>query len=234
MSDSRAEVFRALARARGRASPVDNIREELEAIGLPPTPAMDADSALEAFLIRLTQAKATVEIAADRTQVVKSISNYLYRRHNSRRIVAGHDPRLAALPWRDGGVLVRFDAAEAEDTVSVSYAGLGVAESGSVLLYSDRGNPARNNWLVQEQIVVLDLDDLQENFEQAWLRIGADREAGICPRAIHFISGPSSTGDIVGHLVVGAHGPLALHVILRGHVEPQQQESLAQYLQLPY
>jgi len=231
MTDSRSAMLAAIAQRRGRANAAEVIHRQLEELGAPPCPGLDADTALETFLMRLIQAKASAEVAADRSQVVKAISNYLYKRHNSRRLVSGHDPRLAALPWRDGGVLVRFDAAVPEDVVSVSYARLAVAESGSVLLYSDRSNPARNNWLVQEHIVVLDLDELQPSLEDAWQLIARDREAGICPRGIHFISGPSSTGDIVGHIVVGAHGPQKLHVIIRGHVDSEQLDSLAPYLQ---
>jgi len=34
------------------------------------------------------------------------------------------------------------------------------------------------------------------------------------PRATNFISGPSRTGDIEQTIVLGAHGPYRVHVIL--------------------
>ena len=122
------------------------------------------------------------------------------------------------MPWRDGGVLVRFGAAEAEDPISISYAKLAVAESGSLVLFSDRSNPGANNWLVQDHIILLDEQDLVADFEKAWARIRELQTETGSPRGISFISGPSSTGDIKGHLVFGAHGPQHLHVIYIGEV----------------
>ena len=36
------------------------------------------------------------------------------------------------------------------------------------------------------------------------------------PRAVNFISGPSRTGDIEQTIVLGAHGPCRVHLILVG------------------
>jgi L-lactate dehydrogenase complex protein LldG len=34
------------------------------------------------------------------------------------------------------------------------------------------------------------------------------------PRAVNFVSGPSRTGDIEQTIVLGAHGPYRVHLIL--------------------
>jgi L-lactate dehydrogenase complex protein LldG len=39
-------------------------------------------------------------------------------------------------------------------------------------------------------------------------------ERGEPPRALNFISGPSRTGDIEQTIVLGAHGPYRVHLIL--------------------
>jgi L-lactate dehydrogenase complex protein LldG len=40
------------------------------------------------------------------------------------------------------------------------------------------------------------------------------RDQGRLPRAVNFISGPSRTGDIEQTIVLGAHGPFRVHILV--------------------
>jgi L-lactate dehydrogenase complex protein LldG len=39
-------------------------------------------------------------------------------------------------------------------------------------------------------------------------------ERGELPRAVNFVSGPSRTGDIEQTIVLGAHGPYRVHLLV--------------------
>ena len=226
MTSPQQDILARVKQAQYASQDPAKIAEELRELGKPPPAPLDCEDVLESFLLRLAMNKVSVETAANRSEAVQCISRFLYREHNTHKVVAGNDRRLAAMPWRDGGVLVRFDTAVPEDPVSVSYAKLAVAESGSLLLYSNRDNPGANNWLVKDHLVLLDGLDLVASFEDAWAWMRSDLADGASPRGITFISGPSSTGDIIGHLVQGAHGPQRLHVIFIGEVADGMLEKI--------
>lgn len=213
MSSAQADILGKVQQAQYADQDVVTIEENLAALGPPPQASLACEDLLEAFFTRLIVNKIDVEIVLSRSAAVQCISDFLYQQHNTRRVVAGNDSRLAGLPWRDGGVLVRFGTVLPEDPASISFAKAAIAESGTLVLYSSRDNPAANNWLVQDHIVVVDSRDLLATYEDAWSRIREDEAAGASPRGITYISGPSSTGDIVGHLVQGAHGPQRLRVV---------------------
>lgn len=230
MSESRNDILARISSVQDGSGSASEISEALASLKAPPPAPLESDDIVEAFVIQLLQNKATLELAADRSGAVRCIAQYVYRNYNTHRMVAGYDPRLAALPWRDGGVLVRFDAAADSDPVSVSYARLAIAEAGAMMLYSNRTNPARNNWLVQDHLVVVDVKDVVASYEEAWSQVTTDRARGETPRGVHFIAGPSTTGDIIGHMVTGAHGPTRLHVILRGHLDEELRQHIEERL----
>ena len=216
MGEARADILGRVRRAQASELHQHEILEALTELGVAPPAPRDAEDMLQAFKLRLELNHGSLEVCETRADAVLRISQYAFKRYNTRKVVAGNDPRLAAMPWRDGGVLVRFGAAMAEDPISISYAKLAVAESGSLVLFSNRSNPAANNWLVQDQVILLDQQDLVSDFEQAWEKIREQQIETGSPRGISFISGPSSTADIKGHLVFGAHGPQRLHIIFIG------------------
>ncbi len=222
MTAAQAEILDRVRQAQCGSNDDYEIQQSLAALGSAPAAPLDFDDVLESFLLRLSRNQVAVDFAANRTEAVQRISDFLYKRHATRRVVAGHDSRLAAMPWREGGVLVRFDVAAPEDSASISYAKIAVAESGSVVLFSSRDNPATNNWLVTDHIVIVDGQDLVASYEDAWAHI-RNLTADSLPRGVHFISGASSTADIGGHLVRGAHGPQCLHIVYIGEAATDLQ-----------
>jgi L-lactate dehydrogenase complex protein LldG len=221
-TSARSDIFARLRDA-DRAS-AERIHMEREALGRAPCPAPPDPEPCQAFLINVLRNRGTVDCADNRSAAVKAIGHYLYTNFRSYRLVAGNDPRLAAMPWRDAGVLPRFGGVEEGEPVALSYARLGVVETGAIVTWTGRANPAANNLLPEHHIVLVDKADLVPTLEAAWDRINQEQAIHGRPRGVNFIAGPSSTADIEGVLVYGAHGPRQWHVILLGQVPPHTLE----------
>jgi L-lactate dehydrogenase complex protein LldG len=195
-----------LAEARHRLQGIDAYAPERSAHG------GEGASGVDRFLARAEANGMTCALARDRGEAVEALGAFVAKRQSQRRVVAGHDARLAALPWRDAGLLPRFGVAGPEDAVTVSYARCAVIESGSLALWVGRDNPALNNLLSDTQIILVDAATLVEALDDVWNNDPA-RER---PRGLMLVSGPSSTADIGMQLVLGAHGPRAVHVVIVG------------------
>lgn len=213
-SDAEREVFARIRGASRRNSP-QQIAAELAALAGCRAAQLPETDLCAALQHNLQANGASTALVPTRREAVQEISRFIAQKHGQRRVVTGHDPRLAALPWRDGGLLPRFDVARSGDNVSVSYAQSAVAETGSLALPLDRNNPALNNLLVEDHLVLVDRCDIHQRLESIWNAPGADRSPATA-RGMMMISGPSSTADIAMQLVLGAHGPRALHVIIVG------------------
>lgn len=212
--DNSAELsIRARVRARSRGGDSEDIARELAELGHGPAALRRHADPRIGFLINVLNNHGDILGAKDRSAAVACIGEYVADRHGGRKVVAGKDARLAALPWREGGVLPRFGLIENGDNVGVSYARRAVAETGSIILEGGRDNPASNSLLPDDHIVLVDSTDVVERLEDAWPGAGCSQERRR-PRCLQIISGPSSTADIALNMVYGAHGPGSWLVIL--------------------
>jgi L-lactate dehydrogenase complex protein LldG len=64
--------------------------------------------------------------------------------------------------------------------------------------------------------VVVDAKDIAGDYETVWQRVRESFGIGHLPRAINMITGPSRSADIAQILILGAHGPRRLHVLVVG------------------
>lgn len=222
--DSRSRI---MARVRAASAGQDGaqVEQALGALGVAPAPPLPHEDVTIAFMANVLRNRGTLAIAADRGEAVKQIASYVYQHYKSHRLVGGNDPRLAAMPWRDAGVLPRFGEIENGEYVALSYAQWGVAETGATVFLTGKHNPTRNNLLPEHHIVLIDADEILVDLECLWQEVDAAMKNGGRPRGLNCIAGPSSTADIEGQLVYGAHGPRAWHVIVLGGVTTEQLEA---------
>lgn len=142
----------------------------------------------------------------------------LLRKHNlPMQVRRGDDARLAAMPWGEQRTLdVSTGASDGHQLVAVSHAFGGAAETGTLVMTSGPDNPTTLNFLPDTHVVVIAAQDIAGDYETVWQRVREKFGIDALPRAINMITGPSRSADIAQILILGAHGPRRLHVLIVG------------------
>lgn len=149
--------------------------------------------------------------------VPAAVAAYLRAKNLPAEIRMGSDRRLRAMPWdRQKALTIRSGASDGDDLTGVSHAYAGIAETGTVVLHSGADNPTSVNFLPEHHIVVVDARDIVGDLETAIAQVRRKFGRGEMPRTLNLITGPSRSGDIEQKLLLGAHGPRSLHLIVVG------------------
>jgi L-lactate dehydrogenase complex protein LldG len=221
---ARAAIFASIRRSLGvsgreplRASAVTE-RLRNHPVGVIPERGKLAPAAqVELFRKMVEAAAGTVESVAGGADVPRAVFDFLRSHNLPMAIRHGEDARLMAMPWNQQPLAeVRIGPSVGNDLTAVSHAIAGVAESGTLMLISGRHNPTTLNFLPDTHIVVLKANDVVGDYESLWGRLRQHFGGGAMPRTINLITGPSRSADIEQTLILGAHGPRRLHVIIVG------------------
>jgi L-lactate dehydrogenase complex protein LldG len=171
---------------------------------------------LDLFVRMVELAAGSVARVGALDEVPGEVADFL-RQHNLPPAVRrGPAPLLAGLPWERAGTLDVSTALDAGMLSSVSHAFAGVAETGTLVLTSGADNPTSLNFLPDNHIVVVEAKDVAGDYEAIWPRLREKFGEGLMPRVVNLITGPSRSADIEQTLILGAHGPRRLHVIVVG------------------
>jgi len=177
----------------------------------------DRKGRVQLFCEMAERVSATTERVASPDDVPAAVAAYLRGHNLPMQVRTGADLVLASLPWEREPHLERLaGASDGQDAVSLSRAFGGVAESGTLMLMSGEDNPTTLNFLPDTHIVVLFADDVAGDYEAVWSRIREHYGAGKLPRTVNLITGPSRSADIEQTLILGAHGPRVLHILVVG------------------
>ncbi|MDN2567897.1 lactate utilization protein [Aquibium sp. A9E412] len=178
---------------------------------------LDGKARTDLFVEMAEKAAATVQRVRKPDSVPRAVAAYLRGRNLPAAVRMGDDPRLAAMPWDKVRALeIGRGAADPDDEVGVSHAYAGIAETGTVMVHSGADNPTGINFLPEHHIVVVDAADIEGDMEAVIARVRAGFGKGTMPRSLNLITGPSRSGDIEQTLLLGAHGPRAVHLIVIG------------------
>ena len=181
----------------------------LAALARGPQPAPMADLAGR-FATKAETLASTVDSVAGPNAAPAAVARYLLAGDLGRQAVI--TPELAGLDWAASGLDVAARAAVDADLVGISGCFCGIAETGTLMLLSGPQTPATVSLLPETHIALVRGSRIVATMEDAFALLRA--EHGALPRAINFISGPSRTGDIEQTIVLGAHGPCRVHLIL--------------------
>ncbi|MDA1040486.1 MAG: lactate utilization protein [Planctomycetota bacterium] len=175
---------------------------------------------LQLLTENLEKLRATVVQVADAQAAAEYVARLAHDRGWGR--VAYHDhslvgPLAAALPcetYRVDAPACDKRALESCDAGITTCEAL-ISQTGSLLVSSATGGGRGLSILPHVHVVVATLDQIVPTLGDA-LHQAKERHAGRLPSMLSFITGPSRTGDIERILVLGAHGPKELFVILVG------------------
>ena len=157
---------------------------------------------------------ATIERVPSRDKVPDAIADYLRRSNLPARLRMGADERLAQMPWSKTALEISHGKSEGGDLIAVNHAFAGVAETGTLVITSRPDNPSTLNFLPAHALVGAAAQEVRGAYEDVWQRLRERDGKGHMPRTVNWITGPSRSGDIEQKLLLGAHGPRSVHVVL--------------------
>lgn len=215
MSDPRLEVLSAIARNKlaggERRGPADASQR---------LASLSRAESLALFEEMAVSSAATVGHAGDLQALPAAAGRYLHKRGcDPGRPVYLNNPALAALDWRglneaapEAVLSVSSDKTYFDSPVCVTGAFCGIAETGTVVLVSGPDVSSAAWFLADTLIVAVDEETVVPMQEAVWTRLGGGHR-GVA-RTVTLVTGPSRTGDIEQKLVIGAHGPRSVHLVL--------------------
>jgi L-lactate dehydrogenase complex protein LldG len=213
---ARANILARIRKAQGRGGSSRPSPAELAAVETyigrhpcGPLPPVE-DDVVTRFRSRAEAMQSTTEFVDRMADVPAAVARYL----SANRLPADGcvSPELAGLEWARAGLHLAARAAEDADLVGVTGVFAALAETGTLMVVSSPQTPATVSLLPETHVAIIPVERIVKRMEDAWEL--ARQELGQLPRAVNFISGPSRTGDIDQTIVLGAHGPYRVHMVL--------------------
>ena len=221
MTSSRDKVLSRVRQALGRTGSDAAARVEaqayIDAHARGPIPAFDADRVLR-FIRRAGDMESTVRRLAHRSEIPAAVASYLGALELAPALDSQKPLRgvcwaeFADLDWERAGLSVEARTTVGDDRLGITGVFCAIAETGTLVFVSGPQTPTATTLLPDTHIAVVPAQRVVDTMEDAFVLIR--KECGSVPRAINLISGPSRTGDIEQTIVLGAHGPFRVHILV--------------------
>ena len=208
---------------------LQSVRDHITKKTRGPLPSIAHEEPIKRFIRACEQLKSSVEEVPSLRDAPLALARYLEQNSLEKRVVGW--PSLfgaasvsanamvgdavgaaAELDWAAAGIAYAARIANADDLVGVTGCFCAIGETGSLLLLSSSTTPKLNALLPETHICILSKARIVATMEDAFALLRA--EVGALPRSTFIVSGPSRTADIEQTIVIGAHGPYRVHIIL--------------------
>jgi L-lactate dehydrogenase complex protein LldG len=184
---------------------------------IPARGQLPAKDQVALFLKMVEKVSVTATRVSTPAKAPGAVSEYLRSRNLPARLRMGEDKRLAAMPWaKEKNLEIKRGPSDGSDEVCLSHAFGGIAETGTLMLVSGPDNPTTLNFLPENHVVVLNAGDIKGDLEALLSALRQTYGNGEMPRTVNLVTGPSRSGDIEQTILLGAHGPRAVHLVLVG------------------
>jgi len=176
------------------------------------------DDLVAHFRRRATDMASTVESIASVADIPAAVARYIdalvlppaLAAQQSRQGVCW--PEFAGLDWQGAGLQIEARPTLGNDRLGITGCMCAIAETGTLVFTTGADTPSASALLPDTHIAVLRAARVVPGMEDAFALIRRERE--VMPRAVNMISGPSRTGDIEQTIVLGAHGPFRVHILV--------------------
>ena len=220
---ARAAVFASIRRSLGVTGDEATRRFEVETRlkqappGIVPKRGQgDVTARLATFKEEAERSQASVAEIAGWADAPAEIARFLRENNCPATLRMGDDPRLAGMPWSGTSLDISYGPSDGGDINAVTAAFAGIAETGTLALVSGPDNPTTLNFLPDNHIVLLPREEIEADYESVFAKLRGVYGKGGAPRTLNFITGPSRSADIEQTLLLGAHGPRRLHIVVVG------------------
>jgi L-lactate dehydrogenase complex protein LldG len=221
VTSSRDTVLRRVRQALGNtgADPaaLAEAQAYLDAHARGPTPALNGDRVLR-FIKRAGDMESTVARVSHRNEIPAAVAAYLDALELAPALVTQKShrgvcwPEFADLDWDRAGLSVEARPTVGDDRLGITGVFCAIAETGTLVVVSGAHAPTATTLLPDTHVAIVFANRIVDTMEDAFALIRKER--GSVPRAINMISGPSRTGDIEQTIVLGAHGPFRVHILV--------------------
>ncbi len=169
---------------------------------------------LKQFIDKAEAAQASVSRVSEQS-MGKALVEWLRDHNLPAEVRMSPDKRLDGLRKQaEKKLTIKPAPGDGSDIVGVSHAECGIVETGTLALMSGPDNPTTLNFLPENHVVVLREKDVVDHYEDIWPRLRKRFGERKMPRTLNLITGPSRSADIEQTLILGAHGPVRLHILL--------------------